>query len=415
MNKKIKMNVSILLACLMLTGGVTQVRSQAQEDEPTNPDEVTVQTTTNQLSSDFYRAVIIDGQYQIGASASSNNNLSSAANIRAFEEGLLRISKQVFPTEQYFMQEGQIIDEATMTSWLARESATNPEGLNPALPEEDAETQSSLEESLASEESVDPADDPEDVTEEGAEENEQIVTNVQSTPIYLSQVAEKNLMVETEEGFALGGIVLGLAMNSTYEYTDADGVIHEQEISVGEMRERGRQFANIIVGRLRNTEELRSVPIVVGIYRTAPSDEVVGGTYVLDGISREGNSVTDWTENNEYRIALPIIEASDQSDQYAYFDNFNNEIINFFPNLNGISGEALYIDGGLASLNVEIVSQFYKQTEITALTQHITDVSQRTLPEGVAIEIKVISDAGVEAYLGRPAGATQYQSHIFKK
>lgn len=415
MNKKIRMNVSILLACLMLTGGVTQVRSQAQEDEPTNPDEVTVQTTTNQLSSDFYRAVIIDGQYQIGASASSNNNLSSAANSRAFEEGLLRISKQVFPTEQYFMQEGQIIDEATMTSWLARESATNPEGLNPALPEEDAETQSSLEESLASEESVDPADDPEDVTEEGAEENEQIVTNVQSTPIYLSQVSEKNLMVETEEGFALGGIVLGLAMNSTYEYTDADGVIHEQEISVGEMRERGRQFANIIVGRLRNTEELRSVPIVVGIYRTAPSDEVVGGTYVLDGISREGNSVTDWTENNEYRIALPIIEASDQSDQYAYFDNFNNEIINFFPNLNGISGEALYIDGGLASLNVEIVSQFYKQTEITALTQHITDVSQRTLPEGVAIEIKVISDAGVEAYVGRPAGATQYQSHIFKK
>lgn len=415
MNKKIKMNVSILLACLMLTGGVTQVRSQAQEDEPTNPDEVTVQTTTNQLSSEFYRAVIIDGQYQIGASASSNNNLSSAANSRAFEEGLLRISKQVFPTEQYFMQEGQIIDEATMTSWLARESATNPEGLNPALPEEDAETQSSLEESLASEESVDPADDPEDVTEEGAEENEQIVTNVQSTPIYLSQVSEKNLMVETEDGFALGGIVLGLAMNSTYEYTDADGVIHKQEISVGEMRERGRQFANIIVGRLRNTEELRSVPIVVGIYRTAPSDEVVGGTYVLDGISREGNSVTDWTENNEYRIALPIIEASDQSDQYAYFDNFNNEIINFFPNLNGISGEALYIDGGLASLNVEIVSQFYKQTEITALTQHITDVSQRTLPEGVAIEIKVISDAGVEAYVGRPAGATQYQSHIFKK
>lgn len=415
MNKKIRMNVSILLACLMLVGGVTQVKSQAQEDEPTNPDEVTVQTTTNQLSSEFYRAVIIDGQYQIGASASSNNNLSSAANSRAFEEGLLRISKQVFPTEQYFMQEGQIIDEATMTSWLARESATNPEGLNPALPEEVAETQSSLEESLASEESVDPADDPEDVTEEGAEENEQIVTNVQSTPIYLSQVSEKNLMVETEEGFALGGIVLGLEMNSTYEYTDADGVIHKQEISVGEMRERGRQFANIIVGRLRNTEELRSVPIVVGIYRTAPSEEVVGGTYVLDGISREGNSVTDWTENNEYRIALPIIEASDQSDQYAYFDNFNNEIINFFPNLNGISGEALYIDGGLASLNVEIVSQFYKQTEITALTQHITDVSQRTLPEGVAIEIKVISDAGVEAYVGRPAGATQYQSHIFNK
>lgn len=415
MNRKIRKSVSVVLACLMLSGGVTQVRSESENNQQVSPDEVTVQTTTNQLSSDYYRAVITDGQYQMGASASSNYNLSSAANIRAFEEGLLRISKQVFPTEQYYMQEGQIIDESTMTSWVARESATNPEGLNPALPEEEAEAQSSLDESLASDESVDPADDPEDVTEENAEENQQIVTNVQSTPIYLSQVTEKNLMVETEEGFGLGGIVIGLAMNSTYEYTDSEGVIHQQEISVGEMRERGRQFANIIVGRLRNTEELRSVPIVVGIYRAAPSDDIVGGTYVLDGISREGNSVTDWTENNEYRIALPIIEANDQSDQYTYFDNFSNEIINFFPNLNGISGEALYIDGGLASLNVEIVSQFYEQTEITALTQHITDVSQRTLPEGVAIEIKVISDAGIEAYLGRPAGATQYQSHIFKK
>lgn len=415
MNRKIRKSVSVVLACLMLSGGVTQVRSESENNQQVSPDEVTVQTTTNQLSNDYYRAVITDGQYQMGASASSNYNLSSAANIRAFEEGLLRISKQVFPTEQYYMQEGQIIDESTMTSWVARESATNPEGLNPALPEEEAEAQSSLDESLASDESVDPADDPEDVTEENDEENQQIVTNVQSTPIYLSQVTEKNLMVETEEGFGLGGIVLGLAMNSTYEYTDSEGVIHQQEISVGEMRERGRQFANIIVGRLRNTEELRSVPIVVGIYRAAPSDDIVGGTYVLDGISREGNSVTDWTENNEYRIALPIIEANDQSDQYTYFDNFSNEIINFFPNLNGISGEALYIDGGLASLNVEIVSQFYEQTEITALTQHITDVSQRTLPEGVAIEIKVISDAGIEAYLGRPAGATQYQSHIFKK
>lgn len=415
MNRKIRKSVSVVLACLMLSGGVTQVRSESENNQQVSPDEVTVQTTTNQLSNDYYRAVITDGQYQMGASASSNYNLSSAANIRAFEEGLLRISKQVFPTEQYYMQEGQIIDESTMTSWVARESVTNPEGLNPALPEEEAEAQSSLDESLASDESVDPADDPEDVTEENDEENQQIVTNVQSTPIYLSQVTEKNLMVETEEGFGLGGIVIGLAMNSTYEYTDSEGVIHQQEISVGEMRERGRQFANIIVGRLRNTEELRSVPIVVGIYRAAPSDDIVGGTYVLDGISREGNSVTDWTENNEYRIALPIIEANDQSDQYTYFDNFSNEIINFFPNLNGISGEALYIDGGLASLNVEIVSQFYEQTEITALTQHITDVSQRTLPEGVAIEIKVISDAGIEAYLGRPAGATQYQSHIFKK
>lgn len=408
--------MALILSSLMLSGCVTTANSESVE-EPLAVDEVAVQTTTNQLSNDFYRAVITDGQYQLGSSASSYYNLSSAANIRAFEEGLLRISKQVFPTEQYFLQEGQVIDEETMTSWLSRESATNPEGLNPALPEMTAEEQASIEESIASDESVDPADDPESVTDENqnTEENQQIVTNIQSTPVYIAQVMEKNLMVETEDGYALGGIVIGLAMNSTYEYTDSEGVIHSQEISVGEMRERGKQFANIIVGRLRNTEALRSVPIVVGIYRAAPNNETAGGTYVLDGISREGNAVTDWTENSEYRIALPTLDSTEQSEQYTYFDNFSNEILNFFPNLNGISGEALYIDSGLASLNIEIVTQFYQQTEITALTQHVTDVSQRTLPDGVAIEVKIMSDAGVEAYVGRAAGATQYQSHIFQK
>lgn len=411
--KKIRKALAGLLVSLILTGCVAETPAEEADSTVVGPDEVTVQTTTNQLSSDYYRAVIINGQYQLGASASSSYSLSSAGNIRAFEEGLMRIAKSVFPTDQYFLQEGQIIDRATLTSWLARESGTNPEGLNPALPQEVEEVIE--EENPAEEESVDPADDPEDVTAEAEDEeaNAQVVTEFQSNPIYLSQIMEKNIMIETDNGFEIAGIVIGLAMNSTYEFTDSNGVVHVQEISVGEMRERGKQFANIIVGRLRNTEELRSVPIVVGLFRNAPRDEIVGGTFVLDGISREGNSVTNWTENNEYRIALPAL--NDTSGQYNYFADFRAEVLDFFPNLNGISGEALYIDGGLASLNVEIMTQFYYQTEITALAQHITDVAQRNLPEGVAVEIMISSEVGIEGFVARPAGATQYQSYIFNQ
>ena len=239
------------------------------------------------------------------------------------------------------------------------------------------------------------------------------VTDVAPTPVYLSQIMEKNLLVETEEGYSLSGIVIGLAMNSVYEYQDSEGVIHTQEISVGEMRERGRQLANIIVGRLRNSQDLRSVPIAVGIFRNAPNEEIVGGTFLLDGISREGNSVTDWTEINEYRIALPILNPQDGDEQFSYFDNFRQQIVNFFPNLNGIVGEALYINDGLAALHIEIVTQFYQKSEIIALEQHITDVAQSTLPGGIEIEIKITSDVGVEGYVGRPAGATQFESHVF--
>ena len=137
------------------------------------------------------------------------------------------------------------------------------------------------------------------------------------------------------------------------------------------------------------------------------------GTFLLDGISREGNSVTDWTEINEYRIALPILNPQDGDEQFSYFDNFRQQIVNFFPNLNGIVGEALYINDGLAALHIEIVTQFYQKSEIIALEQHITDVAQSTLPGGIEIEIKITSDVGVEGYVGRPAGATQFESHVF--
>ena len=164
---------------------------------------------------------------------------------------------------------------------------------------------------------------------------------------------------------------------------------------------------------MRNTEELRSVPIVVGIYSSAPNEDNIAGTYVMDGISREGNSVSDWAEHNEYRVALPALDEDSQSDKYTYFDNFSNDIRNFFPNLNGISGDALYINDGLAQLNIEIVSQFFQETEITALTQYVNDVASRQLPEGVPIEIKISSVSGVEAYLTRSGDKGQFQVHIF--
>ena len=220
-------------------------------------------------------------------------------------------------------------------------------------------------------------------------------------------------MVENEDGFALSGIVIGLAMNSTYSYTDDQGVVHEQEISMGEMRERGKQYANIIVGRLRNTEELRSIPILVGLYRDAPNSDVVGGTFILDGISREGNAVADWTEHNEYRVLLPILDPEQQSERYTYFDSFRNRVLDFFPNLNGISGQAFYVDDTLKSLDIEIVTQFYQNTQVAALAQHVSDVVQDELPENIDLEIRIESVDGIQAFISRSADKNQIQSHVF--
>ena len=400
MNKKLRQTGLLVMSMGLLSGCIKNIGPEKEEEIA--PDKATVNTTKNQLSKDLYRGVIVDGKYDLGASASGDNELSASGNAKAFEEGLLNISKGVFPPDQYYLSEGKLIDDETLTNWLSRESEKNPEGLNPAL--EAGEEQATTQEAENSETTENTQD---------TQENDQVVVDTQATPIYLSQIEEKNIMVETNEGFALNGIVLGLAMNSKYSYTDKDGVVHEQEISTGELRERGKQYANIIVGRLRNTEELRSVPIVVGIYRISSDDEAVGGTYVMDGVSREGNSVSDWKEHNEYRVMLPIMNQNLQSEQYVFFDEFRNKVLDFFPNLNGITGEALYVNDQLDSLNIEVFTQFYSKTEITALTQYLTDVAQTHLPEKSDIEIRVESIQGTEAYVGRQAGQESFQSHVF--
>lgn len=404
MSKRWQKLTTLAVTVSLLSGCLSNLDAEVEE-ETISPDQVAVQTTINQLSSDFYRAVIIDGRYEMGVTASSNYSLSSVGNTLAYEDGLLRISKNIFPTDQYFLQEGQLIDEDTMTSWLARESSSNPEGLNPALANNEQETANTQENE---------SDDSQQETE-NTQENTQVIVDSTSTPIYLTQLMEKNLMIETEEGFELAGVVLGLAMNSVYEYTDSEGVSYQQEISLGEMRERGRNYANIIVGRLRNTEALRHVPIVVALFRQAPSDEISGGTYVTYGVSREGNYISDWIEVNEYRVSLPIINSTEYSEQYAFFDNFKDQVSQFFPRLNGITGEALYIDNGLASLQIEIVTQFYLQTEIIALAQHVTDVAISQLPEGIPIEISIVSEHGSEALIKRSSNATEFNVHVYEQ
>ena len=429
MKEKTRLIIITLLLGL-LSGCLNDIDSQNNSEKKLSPDTVSIQTTANQLSPDNYRSVITDGRYELGATASSDSSLSSPGNTFAFEEGLMRLAREVFPTDQYFLQEGQLMDINMLTSWTSRESEENPEGLNPAIPS--SQPQPSEEQTSSNESSqIDPEETETTIDENGQTfemdeegnliEQENPVQDkknqpeVQSTPIYLSQIMEKNIMVETDDGFELAGIVIGLSMNSSYKYSDPEGVVYEQEISMGEMRERGRAYANIIVGRLRATEQLRSIPIVVGIYRQADEDEIVGGTYISDGISREGNAVSDWTDRNEYRIALPLLQSGVEAEKYAYFDNFSEAVRNFFPNLNGVSGQALYINDNLNTLDIEIVTQFYEITEITALTQHVTDMAQRYLPEHIDIEIKISSDVGLESFLARRAGQTAFQSYIFRQ
>jgi protein involved in sex pheromone biosynthesis len=369
----ILMTVSGAAMFLLASCGQLSETQTTENTTNTGPEKVTVQTTQNQLSTDYYPALIVDGKYQFSQNRGVSLSLNSTANIKDFEADLLDVSKNVFPTDQYFFQEGQVIDYDTTRLWLGRYSDSNPDGLNPT---DNGSTDAATRE-----------------------------------PIYLEQILEQDYMIQNENGFELAGMTIGLAMNSI-DYYKVNDVPMEQAISRDKLEEQAKAYANTIVTRLRQTEGLESIPIVIGIYEQSAQDSPVGGAYLFEGVSTEGNAIGEWITRNESKVVFPL-QSGTQTEESSNFDNFKNEVQNFFPNLNGIVGEGKYIDGQLMSLEIDITTQFYGETEIIAFTQHVTDAAGRFLPQNIPVEITVESINGIESFLTRENDSQGFSYHIF--
>lgn len=369
----------------MITSLLLLASCTSQKDQPegtvVNENEQTVvpvQPTSNQLSNDYYRALIVDGKYQSSKNRGVSLDLNSSVNMKDFESDLYDLAKKAFPTDQYFFQEGQVITSDTALSWVGRKSEENPEGLNP-------------------------------------EDNGKIEPKDRS-PQYLSQVLEQDFMVETEKGFKLGGMAIGLAMNQIDYYSVKDENknfdFYEQPLDVAKVLEQGKLYGNEIISRLRDEPNLETIPIVVGIYLQSPKDSLAGGVYLLEGKSSEGRSVDEWIQRDEKKVLFPTL-TGEETEAHSQFNNFKNEIQLFFPNLSGVTGVGLYREGKMISLDIDIMTQFYGETEIIAFTQQITDAANRYLPKNIQIEVNVQSINGMEAFLARPSNTQTFNYHIF--
>lgn len=367
------MTVSGAAMFLLASCGPLSETQTTENTTNTGPEKVTVQTTQNQLSTDYYPALIVDGKYQFSQNRGVSLSLNSTANIKDFEADLLDVAKNVFPTDQYFFQEGQVIDYDTTRLWLGRYSDSNPDGLNPT---DNGSTDAATRE-----------------------------------PIYLEQILEQDYMIQNENGFELAGMAIGLAMNSV-DYYKVNDVPMEQAISRDKLEEQAKAYANTIITRLRQTEGLENIPIVIGIYEQSAQDSPVGGSYLFEGVSTEGSAIGEWITRNESKVVFPL-QSGTQTEESSNFDNFKNEVQDFFPNLNGIVGEGKYVDGQLMSLEIDITTQFYGETEIIAFTQHVTDAAGRFLPQNIPVEITIESINGIESFLTRENDSQGFSYHIF--
>lgn len=382
MKRKLIVLVASCAVLLSACGDVTGNNQTTTTDTSTSEK---AKATTSQLSKDYYRTVINDGQYKVSQSRGVSLSLNSGYNIKAFETGLMSLSHSEFPTDSYYFQEGQQLDAETISKWIKRSSGDNPE---PDL-------------TISDPEGLNPVDNGELEPDKRA-------------PKYLSQILEQNYMVKDGDNFKLAGISIGLAMNSVDYYQKVQyGAEFKTDIQRANLEAEGKKMANEIVARLRKMEGLGNLPITVGLFEQTAKDSLAGGVFFSEGVSKDGAAtVANWKDINEKKVIFPRTDG-ETSNETTSFENFKSQVQSFFPNLNGVTAEATYSGDQLIKMKATVTTQFYGQSEIIALTQHVSDNASKYLPPNIPIEISINSIDGMEAFLNRDSGEKEFQSHVF--
>ncbi|WP_042454790.1 CamS family sex pheromone protein [Neobacillus dielmonensis] len=320
------------------------------------------------------------------------NNINTRYDLNEFEMGLMRIAQNSFDTDKYYFREGQEIKSKTIKAWLNRQytpeqlKADNikPEdniGLNPV--------------------NTGSAEDP-------------------SSPIYLAHILEHDYLTKDDKGnVALGGITIGLALNSVYYYKvqQGDGTIQKEEkIDAAEMESQGKKIAEEVINRMRGMKDLADVPITIALFAQQSKSSVVPGNFIAYTTVDKGSSnLNDWEKINEKYYLFPSNDAEEaHRDDVTAFLNFKQDVEEYFPNFNGVIGKAFYAGDQLQELNITIPIQFYGKTEGVGFTQYVTGLVMEHFPKYIAVSVSVTSVDGPEALIVRKADEDEPFVYIYQ-
>ena len=117
--------------------------------------------------------------------------------------------------------------------------------------------------------------------------------------------------------------MIGVGINSEYNYQKkTDGPSYTKKISQDEMERQGKIAAQKILTRLRQKKALKNVPIVIALYKQAPDDSLVGGSFFAYS-KNNGNKVSGWTKLDYKTMVLPKAPATNAQNSADSTDNDN--------------------------------------------------------------------------------------------
>lgn len=371
--------IPAIIAAAMLVGCVPSDKKETELTQETQQEKVeTTIIPSLQIDKSYYRTLT---PYKESASRGLVvSNIFTKYDMKEVETGLMRLSQNEFDTENYFFQEGQYLAENTVENWLAR-SSQKKDGLNPPTTD-----------SMSAEERATKA------------------------PIYLSHIVEQNYLTKTSDNkVKLSGISIGLALNTIYYYQKEQyGEYYEKPISEAKLIEQGKKMASEIVSRLRTNDELKDVPIVVGLFKQKARNDIIPGTYFNYGVAKAGqNEVTDWKAMDEEYVLFPTSESQDvYRDDSKNFENFKQDVDKYFSNYTSVVGTGFYQNKKIQKLSIEVPIQFFSKLEIIGFTQYLTGVLINQF-DNIHVEVSITSMNGPEALIVKNANEKEPYVHIY--
>ena len=355
------------------------------------------------ISDSYYKAVL---PYKTGkARGIVASYINNRLDIDEFETGLMRIAQDSFPSDKYFFQEGQYLEKETVQDWLKRKrSSAQQQAYEKALEKKNLPN-----------EGLNPIFDT-------SNEDPGYEAAMKKSPIYVAAITEQNYLIKNnEDKLEIGGIVIGIGMNSHHYYNLPDsmgGYPRDVEISNAEIEREGKKAAEEIINRIRTEKEyasIRDIPIVVALFKQQAVSAVAPGNFIMKAkVDANSLNIGKWETINEKYYFFPSNEAkSNYREDSLMVQNFSDAIADFFPNFTAVVGKGFYKDDELQELTLKIPMQFYGKAEVIGFTQYVTGLIMEHFENYISLQVYIESESGAESVIIRDAGESEPTVHVY--
>ncbi|PTF67363.1 CamS family sex pheromone protein [Staphylococcus chromogenes] len=370
--------------------------SSSKENTSTQNDVKQIATDKN-VQGDNYRTILPFKESQ--ARGLTQENMANTYNGEDFETGLLNISKQVFPTDDYLYQDGQFLDKKTIQAYL--EPKLTKSELDKMSDKEKEDRKAT--ENLGLNPSV-----------HGETDEEKIAKN---SPQVLSNILEQNFYDNGDtSGKKLKGMTIGLAMNQVYYYQkEKYGETFSVDLDKKKVEKQGQEMAEEMLSRLRENEKLKDIPITFAIYMQSGKDQITPGAFVSYATSEEnGEALKEWNTVNEQTVLVPSREAADLNEQFnSNFRDFNHSLQSYFTNFTQAIGKAKFKDKKLQSLTVDLPIDYYGKAELIGITQYVTQLAEKDFGDVEEYEIHIKDGNESRALITKTKDDKEPKVHIY--